>query len=124
MTFYNRETELGTLRSAAASPCAEFIVPMGVDASGRPRCSRNSAEPTHIYFLVAQEAEYRSGRNSSLRWRSSSTNAFHESTAGMRHSSLSVRNSRQKILTASVSNLATDRRYPRHWHWCERRAKF
>jgi hypothetical protein len=22
------------------------------------------------------------------------------------------------------NNLAIDRRYPRHWHWCERRAKF
>jgi AAA+ ATPase superfamily predicted ATPase len=60
MTFYNREAELETLRSAAESPGADFIVVYGRRRVGKTALLKEFCRTRpHIYFLAAQEAEHR-----------------------------------------------------------------
>jgi len=60
MTFYNRETELGELRTAHESPDHEFYVVYGRRRVGKTELLKEfCSERPHLYFLAAQEAEDR-----------------------------------------------------------------
>ena len=60
MTFYDREAELDTLKSAFDSSAHEFYVVYGRRRVGKTELLKKlCADRPHIYFLAAQEAEHR-----------------------------------------------------------------
>lgn len=60
MTFYDRESELDALETALASPGHEFYVVYGRRRVGKTELlTEFCGDRPHIYFLAAQEAEYR-----------------------------------------------------------------
>lgn len=60
MTFYNRVEELEALNSSFESPGHDFIVIYGRRRVGKTALLKEfCADRPHIYFLAAQEAEYR-----------------------------------------------------------------
>ncbi|WP_148680381.1 ATP-binding protein [Halovivax ruber] len=60
MTFYDREAELGALRSAFESPGSDVFVVYGRRRVGKTELLKEfCSDRPHIYFLAAQEAETR-----------------------------------------------------------------